>query len=312
MLGRCFAFGSEGSSVTQPSDSSQAVSYVLSPEDQLSVHVIDLDDLSDKPVRIDPNGFIDLPLVGTIHAAGMTVEQLRSVLVKKLTKYITAPRININVLEYHSRPVSVLGAVNSPGVHQLQGPKRLLEVISLAGGWRSEAGPRLVITRQMKQGVLPLPNAHVDASGQFSVAEVSTDGLVAGQNPAENILIKPNDVISVPRADLIYVLGQVKKAGGFPLTSHDGISLLNALALAEGLDRDAAPKKARIVHQSGGKSVNLNEVTVNLQQILDGKAPDIQLHANDVLFVPNNLAKSTTRRALEAALQIGTGVLIYR
>jgi polysaccharide biosynthesis/export protein len=287
-------------------------SYVLSPEDQISIHVLDLEEVSDKPTRIDPNGYIELPLVGRLHAGGLSVEELRRELTTKLEKFIHGPQITIGVLEYHSQPVSIVGAVNTPGVHQLQGPKHLIEVISAAGGLRQDAGPRVIITRQSQSGAIPLIGAHADPSGNFTVAEVSIDELMSAKNPAENILIRPNDVISVPRAEVVYVLGQVKKAGGFTLNSHDGISLLRALSLAEGLERDAAPKKARIMKGPLGDTTKVNEVAVDVQKILDGKSPDIQMHANDVLFIPNNLARSTMRRAAEAALQVGTGIVIYR
>lgn len=290
----------------------QPTQYLLGPGDQIGIHVQDLDEVSDKPVRIDPSGAVDLPLIGRVVVAGLTPEQFRDVLSKKLSKYIEAPQIAINVLEYHSQPVSVLGAVSNPGVQQLTGPKRLLDVISMAGGFRTDAGSKLTITRQMHWGVLPLPNARTDSSGQFSVAEVSVQSLTSAKSPVENIFIKPNDTVSVPKAEVIYVMGQVKKAGGFELTSRDSISLLKALALAEGLDHDASPKKARIMRASATGAGSVNEVPVDLQRILEGRDPDVQLHADDVLFIPSNLAQSATRRAAEAALQIATGVVIYR
>ncbi len=295
----------------------QPAHYTLGPGDQISLHVQDLDDVSEKPVRIDPSGVIDLPLVGRVNAAGLTIDQLREALTTKLSKYVESPRIAINVLEYHSQPVSVLGAVANPGIQQLQSPKRLLDVISVAGGLKQEAGSELTITRQLQWGMLPLPGAHTDQSGQFSIAQLSLDDLTKSRNPQNNIFVRPNDVISVPKAEIVYVLGQVKKSGGFALDNRNSISIIKALALAQGLDHDAAPKKARIVRgissHSGMSSdkANPTEVAVNIQDILDGKAPDIQLNPDDVLFVPNSLARSATRRVTEAAIQIATGVVIF-
>ena len=287
--------------------------YRLSPEDQLSIQVEDLAEIASKIIRVDPSGNVDLPLVGVLKAGGLTPEEFKAALAAKLTIFITSPRISINVLEYHSSPVSVIGEVNNPGVHQLQGEKRLVEIISIAGGLRADAGSRLVITRELKQGPLQLPGAHNDAEGKLSIAEVSLDSLMASRNPSENILVLPGDILSIPRAEIVYVLGQVKKAGGFTLNSHDSMSLLRALSMAEGLDHDAAPKKARLLQASPeGTKSKPNELVVDVQSILDGKTPDFDMHANDVLYIPNNLAKSATRRAMEAALQIGTGVLIYR
>lgn len=254
--------------------------YLLGPADQLSVHVVDLDDISDKPVRIDPNGYLELPLVGRIRAAGLTVEQLRGVLAGQAAKYIDSPQITINVLEYRSQPVSILGEVNNPGLHQLQGPTRLLEVISLAGGLKPDAGRKLTVTRLLKQGVLPLPGAHSDGTGQYSIASVQLNGLVDGSNPASNIEVRANDLISISRADLVFV--------------------------------GAAPRKARILRAVNGKASNRNEEPVDLAMVMAGKAPDIQLHPNDVLFVPDNVPASAMKRATEAAIQMATGVMIYR
>lgn len=283
--------------------------YVLGPEDQLSIHVVDLDDVSDKPVRVDPQGFIDLPLVGRIHVAGLSPQQLRTEISARVTKYIDDPQITINVLEYRSQPVSILGEVNNPGLHQLQGPTRLVEVISLAGGLKPDAGQTVTITRQANFGSLPVPGAYLDSSGEYWIAYIKLDGLTSGQDPAGNVQIVSNDVISVSKAKVVYVVGEVKKAGGFSLQSQDSISLLRALSLAEGLTHDAAPKKARILHESNGAQTA--EVPVDLQAVLAGRAPDLVLRPDDILFIPNNVAASAMKRATEVALQIATGVIIF-
>jgi polysaccharide biosynthesis/export protein len=287
-----------------------ALSYVLGPEDQISIHVVDLEDVSDKPVRIDPNGFIDLPLAGRIHVAGLTVEQFRSALAASLAKYIDAPKITINILEYRSQPVSILGAVNTPGTHQLQGPKRLIDVISAAGGLKPDAGTKLQITREMRWEMLPLPGAHADSSGAFSTGEVLIGPLTSGQNPGSNIEVRANDVITVMQTEIVYVVGEVKKSGGFALNAKDNISIIRALSLAEGLSHEAAPKKARILRAAVG-TTEPEQIPVNLQMILAGQSPDVVLRPNDVLFVPNNVSGSALKRATEAAIQIATGVAVF-
>jgi polysaccharide export outer membrane protein len=293
-----------------PAKSSDA--YLLGPEDQLSIHVVDLEEVSDKPFRVDPSGMVDLPLAGRVHVAGLSLEQLRTILALRLAKYITNPQITINVIEYRSQPVSVLGEVNNPGVHQLQGPKHLVDVISSAGGLKADAGSRLNITRDIRWGTLSLPDAHTDASGQYLIADVSLDDITSGKHADQNIEVRADDVISVPRADLVYVVGEVKKAGGFSLNATDSLSLIRALSLAEGFGSGAAPKKARILRAAAGQLSATNEVPVNLQQILAGKAPDQLLFKNDVLFIPNNVPASAMKRAMEAAVQIATGVIIFR
>ena len=300
-------------SADEPTKGTQAeAAYLLGPEDQISIHVVDLDDISDKPTRIDPNGYLDFPLIGRIHAAGLTVDQFRALLATHLAKYIDSPQITINVLDYRSQPVSILGEVNQPGLHQLQGPTHLIDVISLAGGLKADAGQKLTITRQKKHGELTLPFARTDPSGKFSIADIRLNSLLDGTDPSNNIEVRANDVISISRTDQVYVVGQVKKAGGINLNSEEAMSITQALSLAEGTSPDAAPRKARILRAVNGKPSNKSEIPVNLSMVLAGKAPDIELHANDVLFVPDNVPASAMKRATEAAIQMATGVMIYR
>lgn len=286
--------------------------YILGAGDQISLHVVDLDDISSQPVRIDPNGYIDLPLIGRVEAGGLTLEQLREELRKKCSRYISTPQVSVNLIDNQSRSVSVIGSVNNPGVHPLQGPRRLIEVISLAGGVRPDAGSRVILTRQARWGELPLSQAKMDPSGTYSTATLSLEGLLAARSPADNLLIDPGDVVSVPKADIIYVVGTVKKAGGFPLASKDSMSLLQTLAMAEGLDHDAAASKARILRPPPGGEGKVKEIPVNIPNIFKGKDPDIPLYANDVLYVPNSVMAAGAKRTAEAVLQIATGVLVYR
>lgn len=286
--------------------------YVLGPGDQILIRVVDMDEIPDKPIRIDPVGFIDLPLIGRFNVSGLTIEQLKKVLATKLSRYISSPSISINLTDDESRPVSVIGAVNNPGVHQLQGPERLIQVISVAGGLRADAGTSVILTRQAKWGPLPLQGATEDPTHSFSTARIALQGLLSAANPADNIPILPDDVISIPKADLVYVVGDVKRAGGFQLSSHNSMSVLQALSLSEGLGPSASPKSARIMRPSAEDASRMNEIPVNINKIFAGKAPDPALYANDVLFVPNSLAKSSARRAAEAVLQTATGIAIYR
>ena len=285
--------------------------YVLGPGDSISIRVGDLQEITDRTIRIDPNGYIDLPLAGHFQASGQTLESFKQVLAGRLKRYITDPQITVALIDNQSRPVSVIGAVNAPGVHQLEGPKRLVEVISLAGGVRADAGDKVFITRENSWGKIPLPDSKEDTTQGFSTASVSLDDLLGAKHPSENILIEPEDVISVPRAEVVYVVGQVRRSGGFPLSSHHSLSLLQALSLAEGLAPDAASKKSHILRATDGDPNKVTEIPVDVKSILDGKAPDVQLYANDVLFVPNSAAKTTGRRALDTVLQTAMGLAIY-
>jgi polysaccharide export outer membrane protein len=286
--------------------------YVLGPGDQITVQALDLEEIDGKmPIRVDMRGEIKLPLAGRLQAAGLSVEELEEAIAGRLKALLQKPTVTVSIFEFRSQPVSVLGAVSTPGVLQLQGRKTLFEILSQAGGLKADAGNAIVITRQKEWGPIPLPNAKEDASGKYHIAEVSVKSIMGAKNPEENILIQPNDVISVPKAELIYVIGAVKKPGGFVLSERETLSVLQALSLAEGLDRAASPKTAKILHATDGNPQR-TEIAVDLKTILEGKGQDLSMSANDILFVPTSASKNAAIRGMEAALLIGTGLAIYR
>jgi len=287
------------------------VSYVLGPDDQVSIRVLDVDEISAQPVRIDAQGSISIPLAGRIPVGGLTVEQMEAEITKRLKNYLLNPTVSISITEFRSQPISILGAVNRPGVHQLQGHKNLFEALALAEGLRADAGGEIMITRRKEWGPIPLPGATAEEGGAFSVAKVSVKSVMGAKHPNQNIDMRPNDVVSVPKAETIYVVGSVRRPGGFVLNEKESISVLQALSLAEGLDRTAAAKNAMILRAFPGNTQR-SELPVNIQRILAGKSEDMQLQANDVLFIPNNTAKSVALRSVDALVQTGSGVIIYR
>ena len=289
-----------------------SATYVLGPGDQISIQVTDMDDFPNRPLQIDPDGYVDLPLIGRLHASGLTLAQMKAEMAVRLTKYIDAPQIVLNLTQNQSTPVSVLGAVNTPGVHQLDGPKRLLEVISLSGGIRPDAGNEVIVTRQAGRTPLTMADGHIELSQGYSTGRFSLDNLINARNPADNILVEAGDVISIPKAELIYVVGDVRKAGGFTLSTHTSLPLIQALSLAEGMGPHAAGKRARILRPAPGGDGTPKEILVDVDKIMAGKAPNPPLFANDVLFIPNSAAKAISERAFETALGVVAGVAIYR
>ncbi len=285
--------------------------YLLGPDDQLDISGPELTDVSNKPVRIDGEGDVEVPLAGRVHVAGLTVQQTERDLDKVLTKYIRNPQVVVNVAEVRSQPVSVLGAVNSPGVHQVQGHKTVLEMLASAGGVRQDAGYSIRITRQLEWGCIPLPAARLDASGKFSVAEVNLRKIMDAKTPEENIQIFPHDVISVPKAEMVYVIGEVHRSGGFVLGEHKSISVLQALSLAEGLNPGADPRHAKILRLKVDADQR-EELKVDVKDALSGKKPDFPLQGEDILFIPGSTGKKAALRALEAAVQSGTSLAIWR
>jgi polysaccharide export outer membrane protein len=285
--------------------------YLLGPDDQLEISGPELTDTSTKPVRIDGEGDIEVPLAGPVHVAGLTVQQTEQELDKALSKYIRHPQVVVNVAEVRSQPVSVLGAVNSPGVHQVQGHKTVLEMLAQAGGIRQDAGYSIRITRQVEWGCIPLPGAQLDASGKYSVAEVNLRKIMDAKTPGENIQIFPHDVISVPKAEMVYVIGEVHRSGGFVLGEHQSISVLQALSLAEGLNTGADPRHAKVLRLKP-EADQREEVKVDVKDALNGKKPDFPLQGEDILFIPGSTGKKAALRGLEAAVQTGTGLAIWR
>jgi polysaccharide biosynthesis/export protein len=282
--------------------------YLLGPDDELQVSGPEMEDSVNKNVRVDGEGDIQVSLVGRVHVAGLTVQQAELELNKRLSKYIRNPQAALDVKELRSQPASVLGAVNTPGVHQVSGHKTLLEMISMAGGTKPEAGYRIQITRQVEWGCIPLPGATLDASGRYSTATVNLQDIIEAKRPEENIQILPHDVVSVPKAELIYVTGAVKKSGGFILGEHQTMSVLQAVALAEGLGPAPDPRHARIVRTIADQRT---EIPVDLKTLLQGKGKDVSMQGNDILFVPDSTGKKVALRIMEAAIQTGTGLAIY-
>lgn len=287
--------------------------YVLGPDDGLSINVVDLTELDAKAlgtIRVDHQGNIELPLAGRVHAAGLTVEGLEYEIGKRLSDIMNQPEVSVSIAEYRNHPVSVLGAVRNPGVYQVNGPKTLYEILSMAGGLNPDAGNQVKITREVSVGHLPLPNTTTDESGKFEIGELNVRKLLGAKSPEDNIGVLANDVITIPKAELVYIVGAVHKPGGFPLIEKEQISVLQAVSLAEGLDQVAGAKNARILRQAT-PGAQRSEVRVNVARILDGRARDMELQANDILFIPVSVAKSASIRALEAAVQAGTGIAVF-
>jgi polysaccharide export outer membrane protein len=283
--------------------------YHLGPDDQIIVRAVDVEEFPDQPVRIDSRGSINLPLVGRVQAGGLTIAQLEGEIALRLGKFLHDPHVTVAIAEFRSQPVSVFGAVTRPGVMQLRGPMTLWEVISEAGGLKNDAGEKIKITRRLDQGPLSLPGARVDETGRFSVAEVDVRSVTEMTNPDENILMMADDVVSVSRANIVYVVGHVNKSGGF--VTNGPLSVLEALSLAGGFKPNASSKKARILRLQPGLDQR-RQIALNLKDVLRGKAEDVALKPNDILFVPHSTMQDIAGRAVTAALGVASGVAIWR
>jgi polysaccharide export outer membrane protein len=271
--------------------------YRLGPGDVIDITVFEVEELS-SPAVISPDGKVVLPLIGTVELGGLTTREAASRLAALYgDNLLRNPQITVTVKEYHSQPVTVIGAVSKPGVYQLRGPRRLSDVLAMAEGLAPESGTEITISR-------PQP------AGGETTFSVTTRGLLSlTGHPVNNPWVEGGDTIRVARAGVVYVIGEVGRAGGFPLKDQEQITVLKALSLAEGLKRTAAPQRAKIIRNRNGQR---EETPIRLRDILQGRAPDPPLAPEDVLFIPNSEAKSAMGRAAEAAIQITTGVIIWR
>ncbi|HEY4051193.1 MAG TPA: polysaccharide biosynthesis/export family protein [Acidobacteriaceae bacterium] len=286
--------------------------YILGTGDQVTVRVFGADDMPERPTEVGPDGKINLPMVGKVQAAGIPVRTLEANLTTRYSTYFKDPQVSVNVTDYRSEPVTVVGSVSNPSVIQLHGPTRVMQVISMAGGLRPEAGDRIMITRPLSPDKSSAPAADPnDPNAKFYVKEVDLQKIIDGSDPSANVMVQANDVITVPRARMVYVVGDVIRPGGYVLDGHNSsLSVLQAIALAGGINKTAAKSKTRILHATaGGDRV---ESMLDLGKIMGSKSPDVPLHADDILFVPNSAAKNAGIRALEIGLNVGTGIAVFR
>ncbi len=307
--------------------------YRIGPEDLLDITVFEAPELN-RAQRVSAGGEISLPLLGGVHAGGLTPRELESVLEELLRRtFLKDPHVGVFVHEMQSHAVSVFGAVKKPGVFQVRGPKTVVELLSMAEGLAEDAGDTVLVLRGA--GLRGLANSTGEAAappdapatgetsaGETTSAEPATPAesaateinlkqLLESGDPRWNVPVLPGDVVKVTRAGIVYVVGEVKKPGGFLLKSNENISVLQALALAEGLTRTSAKGQARIIRteERTGRRI---EIALDLGKILSGKAEDPILRPKDIVFVPNSAARSGFYRGAEAAITTLTGILVFR
>lgn len=294
-----------------PRGAAAAADAVLGPDDVISIWALGVEEIPSTPLRIDPEGMIDLPTAGRVRAAGLTAGELKERLIAALRAHVREPQVAVAVVELRSRPVSVLGSVNQPGVFNIHGSKSLSQVLALAGGLREDAGLTITISRAAEAGPLPVQGAIQDATGRFHVGTVRLARSGGSIVPGDDVLIKGHDVINVAKAAQVYVVGQVTKPGSYKLTDREQISVLEAISIAGGLVPSAATGHAFILREIAGVQER-QRVPLQLKKILAGKNPDVALAPSDILVIPDSAAKRAALRAIETAVNLGTGIVIWR
>jgi polysaccharide export outer membrane protein len=271
-----------------------APELILGSGDLLEVSLYGISDYKTE-VRINSAGEITLPMLGTVAVGGLSVENAETVIARQLKQkgLFNDPHVTVFVKEYATEGITVLGEVQKPGVYPLLGSRNLADVISIAGGTTPKAGHDVVITHRND------PQHPV----RVSLAAGSAD------SSPNNVPVRPGDTVAVSKAGVVYVVGDVHLPGGFVMENGKDITVLQAIALAQGTNPNAALNAARLIRKSpeGPK-----EIPLSLKKILAAKAPDVSLRADDIVFVPGSAGKSAAKRGAEAILNMATGMAIWR
>lgn len=271
-------------------------SYILGPGDQIMIRAFEMEEISEKPVLIDGDGNINVPVLGVVHASGLKVSQLESNLIVSLKKYVKEPRVTINIAQFRSEPVFFVGAFQRPGIYPLQGRRTLVEMLSAVGGLQPTASRFIKVARRNEIGSIPLPNALPSADGKGTSVRISLGSLRDNVNPAEDIVLEPFDVVTVEKADLIYVNGALGHVGGIDLQEKESLSVTQLVTMAGGLKPEADGPKARILRPVLNTSKRA-EIPLNISRIMEGKDADFAVMPNDLLYVP---AKGSFKQSFDS------------
>ncbi|HXP85261.1 MAG TPA: polysaccharide biosynthesis/export family protein [Bryobacteraceae bacterium] len=284
---------------------------ILGPGDLLAVSVYGAPELT-RTVRIGSDGWIRLPMMShLIEAQGRMPAELESTIAEALNAagLLVDPVVTVTVAEYTSRPISVAGEVRRPLTYQALGPTTLLEALARAEGLTEAAGREILVTRR-----------NTESPDRPLTERVRVKDLLDSSDSAANVHLEGGEEIRVPAAGRVYVMGNVKKPGAFRVEESTGMTVLRALAMAEGLTPFS--QKVAYVYRpkdrddgAAGHSAPPLETPVELRKIMDRKSPDVPLEANDVLYIPDNRSGRNTATTLEriATFAAGTtsGVLVY-
>jgi len=313
--------------------------YVIGRGDVLAIEVFDVQELT-REVRVSQTGTVGLPLVPVrLRMTGLTEVQAQQKIAEVLEAngLVSHPQVTVSVKEKKSKPITIVGAVAHPMVYIADRPVTLLEVLAEAGGIANDAGDSVIISRPDQSvpgstndppeigpedlfGVPAPPTASAGPSAAAPAGEppaltntitVNLNDLLETGDARNNMALQGGDIVTVPHAGIVYVLGAVSRPGGFVVTNDRAqLSTLKALALAGGLSPTAKKNQAVIIRKD--MAGQQHQVVVDLGKILKQETEDVRLQASDVLYVPQSGSKQALLRAAEIGLGIGTAVAIFR
>jgi len=281
-----------GSEPMTSQSQTRAVALRLDAGDLLEITTFDTPELSGK-FRVDSRGDVSLPIGGAVRVLGLTAEQT-AVAVERFLRdrdILKNPHVTVLVLEYATQGVNVMGEVKQPGIYPLTGKHGVLDFISLAGGLTPYASQSVSITHNTP----PWDMVTVNLAGP------------RGDSLENDVEVQPGDRIVVLRAGVVYVIGDVGKPGGYVIEGKDNVTVIQALALAQGMNRTAKSNGFLIRNAPGGRT----QTQLALNKILVNQAPDPKLQDGDIVFVPVSGAKDWSNKGVSAALQMAVGMVIY-
>lgn len=264
----------------------------IGPGDLLDIDVFDTAELSRK-LRVNELAAISLPVGGDLHVGGLTAGEAAHAIEERFRRndILKDPHVEVTVLEYATQGVTVFGEVKSPGVYPLLGSHGVLDLISAAGGMTANASKAVTVTHRTDPGHSVIVNIESKP----------------GSTAAFNVDVYPGDTIMVSRAGVVYVLGEVGKPGGFLVENNDQLTVMQAIALAQGTTRTASLNNARLIRKT---NTGLQQMSIALGKMLANKSPDKTLEDGDILFVPTSSAKHTLVVA-ESILPAAAGAALY-
>ena len=277
--------------------------YRIGPGDVLDIRVYNRPQLSREAVRVEGNGMIRMPLVeNDIQAGCLTEGELAKEISTRYARYYKNLQVDVFIKEYHSKQVAVIGAVNEQSRFELQRRVRLLELLTYAKGPSAKAGQTINIVHS--SAVSPCKQQTDDATA-FSSYKLSD---VLQGDPKSNPYLEAGDIVTLPEADQVYVVGNVF----MPLTIalKEPITLTRAIAMAGGLKQDTRKDKIRVLRQEPGTTVR-KEITVDLSAIEKKSSEDLALLPNDIIDVPTSAGKSFLRSLVQGVVP-GVGQLPVR
>ncbi len=272
----------------------KAPNIAIGAGDQLDIEIFDTPELSGS-VRVSQTGEINLTVLGNIQVAGLTPNQAARKIESELKSrgLLIDPHVTVAIAEYATQGATVTGEVHSPGLYPTLGSRRLLDMIALAGGVLPTAGRTASVLHRD------------DPHNPRNIVLVPRNSALSAQ---ENPVISPGDTVVIDKASIVYILGDVGKAGGYLVDNNERLSLIQALTLAGGWTRTSAQSKVILIRQV---PEGREEIKLDLRHVVHGEQADIKMSNGDILFVPSSLGKIFAYQGVGAVVNGAQQALVY-